>query len=73
MARVPYLEKSDLPEAEQDLITFPFAIFKAIANSPKAARAFNGLGRFILSGSKLDVRLRELAILQVGWLSRASY
>jgi alkylhydroperoxidase family enzyme len=73
MARVPYLEKSDLPEADRSVIPFPFAIFKALANSPKAARAFNVLGGFILSGSKLDARLRTLAILQVGWLARSSY
>jgi alkylhydroperoxidase family enzyme len=73
MARVPYLEKSDLPESERDVIPFRLSIFKAIANSPKGARAFNVLGGYILSGSKLNARLRELAILQVGWLARAPY
>ena len=42
-------------------------------NSPKAARAFSGLGSYIRYGSKLDPRLRELAILQVGWLARSPY
>jgi alkylhydroperoxidase family enzyme len=73
MARIPYLTKSDLAEADQDLLSRPISLFKALANSPKAARAFSGLGGFIRYGSKLDARLRELAILQVGWLSRSPY
>lgn len=73
MARVPYLEKSDLAEADQDLLNRPISLFKALVNSPKAARAFSGLGGFIRYGSKLDPRLRELAILQVGWLARSPY
>jgi alkylhydroperoxidase family enzyme len=73
MARVPYLNKADLAEADQDLLNRPIALNKALVNSPKAARAFSGLGGFIRYGSKLDPRLRELAILQVGWLARSPY
>src|SRR3954471_2031219 len=73
MARVPYLDKSDLAEADQDLLKRPITLFKALVNSPKAARAFSGLGGYIRYGSKLDPRLRELAILQVGWLARSPY
>jgi alkylhydroperoxidase family enzyme len=73
MARVPYLDKSDLAEADQDLLNRPISLFKALVNSPKAARAFSGVGGFIRYGSKLDPRLRELAILQVGWLARSPY
>jgi len=73
MARVPYLTKSDLAEADQDLLNRPISLNKALVNSPKAARAFSGLGGFIRYGSKLDPRLRELAILQVGWLARSPY
>jgi alkylhydroperoxidase family enzyme len=73
MARVPYLEPSDLAPEDQDLLKRPIWLFKALANSPKAARAFSGLGGYIRYGSKLDPRLRELAILQVGWLARSPY
>ena len=73
MARVPYLEITDLTEADQDLLKRPIALHKALVNSPKAARAFSGLGGFIRYGSELDPRLRELAILQVGWLARSPY
>jgi len=73
MARVPYLELSDLAEEDKDLLKRPISLFKALVNSPKAARAFSGLGGYIRYGSKLDPRLRELAILQVGWLARSPY
>ena len=73
MARVPYLDKTDLKPDDQDLLKRPIALFKALVNSPGGARAFSGLGQYIRFGSKLDPRLRELAILQVGYLARAPY
>ena len=73
MARVPYLEMSDLEPENQDLLKRRISLFQALVNSPNAARAFGGLGHFIRYGSKLDPRLRELAILQVGWLARSPY
>jgi alkylhydroperoxidase family enzyme len=73
MARVPYLDVADLSPENQDLLKRPIALAKALVNSPKAARAFSGVGQFIRYGSKLDPRLRELAILQVGWLARSPY
>jgi len=73
MARVPYLDPSDLAEADRDLLKRPISLHKALVNSPNAARAFSGLGQYIRYGSKLSPRLRELAILQVGWLARSPY
>jgi alkylhydroperoxidase family enzyme len=73
MARVPYLEVADLAPEDQDLLKRPIWLTKALVNSPKAARAFHTVGNYIRFGSKLDERLRELAILQVGWLARSPY
>ena len=73
MARVPYLEQSDLSAQNQDLLKRRISLNQALVNSPDAARAFGALGQFIRFGSKLDPRLRELAILQVGWLARSPY
>ena len=73
MARVPYLDVSDLSPDDRDLLKRRINLFQALVNSPNAARAFSGLGQFIRFGSKLDPRLRELAILQVGWLARSPY
>lgn len=73
MARVPSLEPADLEPENRDLLMRPIALFKALANSPNGLRAFSALGGFIRHKSRLDPRLRELAILQVGWLARAPY
>ena len=48
-------------------------LHKLLVNSPDMARAFNGIGGYIRFKSKLDPRLRELAILQVGYLARSPY
>ncbi len=73
MARVPYLTKSDLSADDQDLLARDLNLYRAIVNSPGGARSFSALGRYIRFGSSLDPRLRELAILQVGYLTRAAY
>jgi alkylhydroperoxidase family enzyme len=73
MARVPDMTVEMLKEADRDLLKRNISLHRALTNSPKAARAFIGLGQFIRHGSGLDARLRELAILQVGWLARSPY
>jgi alkylhydroperoxidase family enzyme len=73
MARVPYLDRADLPSEHQDLLNRPINLFRALVNSPGAARGWSGVGHYIRHGSKLDPRLRELAILQVGYLARSPY
>jgi alkylhydroperoxidase family enzyme len=73
MARVPYLKKSDLAADQQDLLARNITLFQALVHSPNAARAFGGVGQFIRFKSRLDPRLRELAILQVGYLARQPY
>lgn len=73
MARIPYLSKSDLAPEDQELLAREINLNKALVNSPNGTRAFSRLGGFIRSQSKLDPRLREMAILQVGYLSRSEY
>jgi alkylhydroperoxidase family enzyme len=73
MARVPYLDKSDLAPENHDLLKRTITLHRALAHSPNGLRAFGGLGQFIRHTSRLDPRLRELAILQVGYLARAPY
>jgi alkylhydroperoxidase family enzyme len=73
MARLPYLDKSDLAPENQELLARNITLHRALAHSPNGLRAFGGLGQFIRHKSCLDPRLRELAILQVGYLARAPY
>ncbi len=73
MARIPYLDQADLAPAYKDLLDRPINLFRALVNSPDAARALSPMARYIRFGSKLDPRLREMAILQVGYLARSPY
>jgi alkylhydroperoxidase family enzyme len=73
MARVPYLSQADLKPEDQPLLARDISLHKALVNNPGAARAFSGLGGYIRHKSVLNPRLRELAILQVGWLARSPY
>lgn len=73
MARLPYLDRADLAPGDADLLARDINLHKILAHSPGAARAFSGLGQYIRHRSTLDPRLREMAILQVGWLARSAY
>ena len=73
MARVPYLDPEDLPEQHRDLLKRRINLHRALVHSVEGARHFSGLGQWIRHDSKLDPRLRELAILQVGWVARSPY
>ena len=73
MARLPYLEADQVAPQYRDMLKRNTNLHKLLVNSPDMAKAFNGVGSFIRFGSKLDPRLRELAILQVGWMERSEY
>ena len=73
MARLPYLDRSDLLPEHQDLLARNLNLYRVLAHSPRAARSLNTLARFIRDGSRLDPRLRELAILQVAYLTRSAW
>lgn len=73
MALVPYVDPADLLEEDRALLARPINLFRALANSPEALRHFNVLGTWIRHGCELDPRLRELAILQVGYLTASPY
>ena len=73
MARLPYLTQDDLAPDDKKLLTRDIALMRLMVHSPGATRAFQGLGGYIRNKSTLDGRLRELAILQVGWLARSPY
>jgi alkylhydroperoxidase family enzyme len=73
MARLPYLEPEQVAPQYRDMLKRNTNLHKLLVNSPEMARAFNGVGGYIRFKSNLDPRLRELAILQVGWLERSEY
>ena len=73
MARLPYLTPDDLAPEDQDLLERDINLVKITSYAPGGARAFHRLGGWIRFKSKLDSRLREMAILRVGVLARADY
>ena len=73
MARLPYLEADQVAPEYRDMLKRNTNLHKLLVNSPDMARAFNGIGGYIRFRSKLDPRLRELAILQVGWMEKSEY
>jgi alkylhydroperoxidase family enzyme len=73
MARVPYVDTKDVPEQYRNLISSDANVTRALANSPKLAFLSGAMARYIRHESRLDPRLRELAIIQVGYSTRSAY
>jgi alkylhydroperoxidase family enzyme len=48
-------------------------IFKVLLNHPRLVRNWGRFGNYILQGSTLSAREREIAILRIGWLNEAPY
>jgi len=73
MARLRYLDDAEIAQLPIGDHAKSINLYRILGHSPGLAQAFNGLGRYIRWESKLDPRLRELAILQVGYLARSPY
>ncbi len=81
MARLPYLNREDLPEEHRALFDNLQAergtpvgnIFRTLAYTPGLLRRFLAYGGELRNKTKLDPQLRELAILTVGRLAKAEY
>ena len=80
-ARVPYVNREDLPEADRDVFDAVAAerdgwagnIFRAMANTPNLMRRFAALGAELRNRTAIDPQLRELAIVTVGRVTDAQY
>jgi len=73
MARLSYLEVDDLKPEDRDLLARGINLQKILVHSPGATRAHGAMGQYIRFGSTMNARLREMAILQVGWLAKSPY
>jgi alkylhydroperoxidase family enzyme len=81
MARLPYLNREDLPEADREIFdrlveerkTPVGNIFRILAHTPNLLRRFLALGGELRNGTALDPKLRELALMTVGRLTGAEY
>lgn len=73
MARLPYIDADKLSDKDRDLLRLPLNLYRQLVNSPDGARAFRSLGHHIRFGTSLDPRLREMAIIQIGYLAKSQY
>ena len=73
MAIVPSLTAADVDEAYRPLLERPINLFRALINSPASFARFHSLAEWIRWDCELDPRLRELLILQVGYLTQDAY
>src|SRR5258708_7412958 len=82
MARVPYVGAdspgqdptlADLYASIADLRGSVHNLHRALANQPAALRAFMGMSRYVRDDSRLDPKLRELAILATGHALDVAY
>lgn len=52
----------------------PLSVYRALLKHPELAAAVNHLLTMLLfTGNKLDVRLRELLIMRIGWVTGSMY
>jgi len=72
MGRLRYLTAEDL-QAGSEIPLMKANITRAVANSPGIAKLVAGMGKYLRNDSPLDPKLRELAILQVGYTTRSVY
>lgn len=72
MARFKYLTREDLAPEHRALLR-DINLTRILVHNPALARASSGLAMYIRNDSKIDPRLREMAIIQVGYLARSPY
>jgi alkylhydroperoxidase family enzyme len=75
LARVPYFDMSKAPPEFAALMSArrPLNIYRMLPHAGPAAQGFLKLGGALLRENALDAQLREIAILRVGFLSKAGY
>ncbi len=73
MARLPYLDVDDLAPEDRELLDRPINLARMLAHSPGGTRAFRHTGGWIRNTSRFDSRLREMAILRIGVITRTDY
>ena len=58
---------------DRELLARKLNLYRALAHSPDGARSFAAPALYVRHRSRLDPRLRELAIIQIGYVTRTNY
>ena len=76
MALLPYVDETKAPEKTREILNrgkVKMNVARMIANSDAAFYPFSMLGNSLLTRSKLDAKLREIAILRTAKVSKSLY
>jgi alkylhydroperoxidase family enzyme len=76
MALLPYADETKISEKTREILNrgrLKMNVARMIANSDAAFYPFSMLGNSLLTRSRLDARLRELAILRTAKVSKSIY
>ena len=74
MARVPYIPPEGVSPEFLHILTPPTNLKMAVANNPIALDVFfSRIGKWLGTEAPLDARLRELAIVQVAYVTANAY
>ncbi|HEY9432354.1 MAG TPA: carboxymuconolactone decarboxylase family protein [Blastocatellia bacterium] len=72
IAPVPEQERNDAQR--QMLASRPdYNIYRTLAHHTELFSRWSGLGRFVMNGSSLPARHREMLMLRMGWLCQSEY
>jgi 4-carboxymuconolactone decarboxylase len=72
IAPVPEQERT---EAQRQMLASrpDYNIYKTLAHHPELFLRWSGFGRFVMNGSSLPARHREMLMLRMGWLCQSEY
>jgi 4-carboxymuconolactone decarboxylase len=73
--RLAVVDESTLTEAQRDLLASRsnLNIYRTLAHHPDLYNRWSPLGQFVLNGSSISPRHREMAMLRMGWLCQSPY
>lgn len=73
--RIAAVPEQGRTEAQRQMLASrpDFNIYKTLAHHPELYSRWSGLGGFLLSGSSLPARHREMLMLRMGWLCQSEY
>jgi 4-carboxymuconolactone decarboxylase len=73
--RVPVIGTQGRTPAQERMLAAraDYNIYKTLAHDPELYERWSGLGQYLLNGSTLPPRDREIVILRMGWLCQAPY
>lgn len=73
--RLAVVDEHNLTEAQRDMLASRSSlnIYRTLANHVDLYNRWSPLGQFLLNGSSISARHREMAMLRMGWLCQSPY